>query len=44
MERTSFSACTECEHCADVVVGDDGVAIDEAGNLVRLTHSECASW
>lgn len=40
MARTSFSRCTECEHCAEVVAGEDGVTIDEAGTLPRLTQPE----
>ena len=40
MERASFSLCTECEHCPELVIDEGGVTIGEVGNLVRLTHAE----
>lgn len=40
MEPVTFSLCTECEHCPEVVIDAEGVQIGEAGNLVRLTPTE----
>ena len=40
MESVTFSLCTECEHCPEIVIDAEGVRIGEAGNLVRLTSAE----
>lgn len=32
--------CTECEHCPEVELTDQGVKIGEAGNLAVLTRKE----
>lgn len=40
METVTFSLCTECEHCPEIVIDAEGVRIGEAGNLVRLTQTE----
>lgn len=40
MERTKAVLCTECEHCPEVEISDDGVTIGEDQNVVKLTHAE----
>ena len=32
--------CTECEHCPEVELTDQGVRIGESGNVALLTHKE----
>ena len=40
MESVTFSLCTECEHCPEIMIDAEGVRIGEPGNLVRLTRAE----
>ena len=40
MEPITFSLCSACEHCPEVVIDDQGVRIGEAGNIVCLSHAE----
>ena len=39
MEPVTFSLCTDCEHCPEVV-NEECVRIGEAENIVRLSHAE----
>ncbi|MGH8257893.1 MAG: hypothetical protein ACRET0_16955 [Steroidobacteraceae bacterium] len=40
MESIAFSLCPACDACPEVIIGDDGVRIGEADNIVRLSHAE----
>jgi hypothetical protein len=40
METVRVVLCTECEHCPEVVIGDEGITIGEDQNVVKLTHAE----
>lgn len=40
MERARVVLCTECEHCPEVEIRDDGVTIGEDQNAVKLSHAE----
>ena len=40
MEPVRVVLCTECEHCPEVVITDQGVTIGEHQNVVKLSHTE----
>jgi len=40
MESVRVVLCTECEHCPEVVITDQGVTIGEDRNVVKLSHTD----
>jgi hypothetical protein len=40
MEPQKFTLCPACAACPEVEITDQGVAIGEEGNTVRLSHAE----
>ena len=40
MEPKKFTLCQACTACPEVEITDQGVAIGEEGNTVRLSHAE----
>jgi hypothetical protein len=40
MEPIKFTLCPLCTECSEVVITDEGVAIGEDANIVRLSHAE----
>jgi hypothetical protein len=40
MEPLRVVLCTQCEHCPEVVINDQGVTIGEDQNVVKLSHAE----
>jgi hypothetical protein len=40
MQPVKFSLCPECTECPEVEITEEGVAIGEDGNTVRLSHAQ----
>jgi hypothetical protein len=40
MEPVRIVLCSQCEHCPEVVINDEGVSIGEDQNVVKLRHAE----
>ena len=40
MESVRVVLCSQCEHCPEVVISDEGVMIGEDQNVVKLSHAE----
>jgi len=40
MESVRVVLCSQCEHCPEVVISDEGVTIGENRNVVKLSHAE----
>jgi hypothetical protein len=40
MEPVRVVLCSQCDHCPEVVISDEGVTIGEDQNVVKLSHAE----